>query len=65
MESRAWFYFHWKSPAAHVYILLSSNFCFYYLKDFLKFRVIYKSDTKQVELVATNIKKELNKDSLI
>ena len=65
MESRPCFYFYWKSLTEHFYILLPSYFCFYQLKDFLKFSVTYKSDTKQVELVATNIKKELNKDPLI
>ena len=65
METRPRFYFHWKSLTAKFHILLPSYFYFYQLKDFLKFRVTYKSDTKQVELVATSIKKELNKDPLI
>ena len=45
-------------PTSTLLLLLS-------IKGFLKFRATYKSDTKQVELVATNIKKELNKDPLI
>ena len=53
------------SLTAHFDIPFPLYFCFYLLKDFAKFKVRYEFDAKQIEPVATDIKKELTKDLLM
>ena len=64
----SWFYFQWGSVTAHSTSYFHSAFVSYlpyHLKDFAKYKVRYKFDAKQVELVAADIKKQLTKDLLI